>query len=225
MTALTPRRAAHRGSARASFRSDRVPRRAAARDGAPGGLVAVLRAVAVGAAVGALALVAGLALVLVVVPKATGSVPLTVLTQSMEPTLPPGTLVVVRPTDADDVAIGDVVTYQLRSGDPTVVTHRVVGRTTTSDGSRAFVLQGDGNAEPDAAPVIPAQVRGVVWYSVPLVGWANQAVNGSRSWLVPLLAGLLIAYGAVSVTIGVVQSVRRQNRGARHAARRSAAHP
>ena len=49
------------------------------------------------------------------------------LTSSMEPGLPPGTLVIVKPIDPVDVRIGTVITYQLESGKPTVVTHRDCG--------------------------------------------------------------------------------------------------
>lgn len=52
------------------------------------GARAVVHAVVLGVSTGLLLLVAALAVVLIVVPKATGSMPLTVLTQSMEPTLP-----------------------------------------------------------------------------------------------------------------------------------------
>jgi len=174
------------------------------------GWKAVVRAVMLGLSTGLLLLVAGLAVVLIVVPKATGSTPLTVLTQSMDPTLPPGTLLVVRPTPVEDIRIGDVVTYQITSGQPAVISHRVVSVASSSDGSRTFTLKGDNNALPDPAPVTAAQVRGVVWYSLPDVGVVNQLVNGSRSWLVPAIAGVLLAYGAVMVTIGTVSAVRRR---------------
>ncbi|WP_144714719.1 signal peptidase I [Curtobacterium pusillum] len=174
---------------------------------------AVVHALALGLSTGLLVIVAGLAVVLIVVPKATGSTPLTVLTQSMEPTLPPGTLLVVRPTPVADIRIGDVVTYQITSGQPAVVSHRVVSIASSSDGSRTFTLKGDNNALPDPAPVTAAQIRGVVWYSLPDVGRVNQLVNGSRSWLVPAIAGVLLAYGAVMVTIGVVGAVRRRRAG------------
>ncbi|WP_260236068.1 signal peptidase I [Curtobacterium sp. ZW137] len=169
-----------------------------------------MHAVVLGASTGLLLLVAGLAVVLIVIPKASGSTPLTVLTQSMEPTLPPGTLIVVRPTPIADIHVGDVVTYQIVSGQPAVISHRVVSIASSSDGSRTFVLKGDNNAAPDAQPVTAAQVRGVVWYSVPEVGYVNQLVNGSRSWLIPAVAGVLLAYSAVTVTVGVVSSVRRR---------------
>ncbi|WIE64111.1 signal peptidase I [Curtobacterium sp. MCLR17_036] len=180
----------------------------------------VARAVAGGLGVGLLLLLAGLAAVLVVVPKATGSVPLTVLTESMEPTLPAGTLLVVRPTPPDDIAAGDVVTYQAVSGEQVLVSHRVVAVARSSDGASTFTTKGDANAEADA-PVSSAQVRGVVWYSVPAVGYVNQAVNGARGWLVPTVAVALIAWGAVLVTRGVVAAVRRSSGQRRHGRRRS----
>ncbi|MBT1607965.1 signal peptidase I [Curtobacterium flaccumfaciens pv. betae] len=171
---------------------------------------AVVHAVVLGLSTGLLLLVAALAVVLIVVPKATGSMPLTVLTQSMEPTLPPGTLLVVRPTPIDDIRVGDVVTYQIVSGQPAVVSHRVVSVSSSSDGERTFVLKGDNNAEADPAPVTAVQIRGVVWYSVPEIGIVNQVVNGSRSWLIPTVAGVLLTYGAVMMSAGFVSAARRR---------------
>src|SRR3954471_3578468 len=62
--------------------------------------------------------VVALALAVIVIPAVTHAVPLTVLTSSMEPGLPPGTLLIVRPVDPADLRIGDVATYQIRSGEP-----------------------------------------------------------------------------------------------------------
>lgn len=197
------------GAARAA-RPSRAPRPPRASREPRTGWRAVAHALALGLTTGLLVIVAGLAVVLIVVPKATGSTPLTVLTQSMDPTLPPGTLLVVRPTQADDIRIGDVVTYQITSGQPAVISHRVTAVQSSSDGSRTFTLKGDNNALADPAPVTAAQVRGVVWYSLPDVGLVNQLVNGSRSWLVPAIAGVLLAYGAVMIAIGTVSSARRR---------------
>ena len=182
----------------------------------PRGAVAqLLRAVGVGLSVGILLLVVALAGVLLVVPKATGSVPLTILTQSMEPTLPPGTLIVVRPVDTEALEVGDVATYQIRSGDPAVITHRITTVSSASDGSRSFTFQGDNNASPDSLPVAPGQIQGEVWYSVPLVGWANQAVNGqARGWIIPAAAVALLAYAAVTIVTGAVQARRRRRASA-----------
>jgi signal peptidase len=171
----------------------------------------ILGAAGVGLSVGILLIVVALAAVLLVVPKVTGSVPLTILTQSMEPTLPPGTLIVVRPVDTDDLQVGDVATYQIRSGEAAVITHRITAVASESDGTRSFTFQGDNNAEPDSKAVTPAQIQGEVWYSVPLVGWANQAVNGqARGWIIPAAAVGLLVYAAVTILTGAVQARRRR---------------
>lgn len=163
----------------------------------------ILNAIALGLSGGFLALVVLLAAAVIVVPLATGSIPLTVLTSSMEPKLPPGTLVIVKPTPVNEIRVGDVMTYQLYSGRPEVVTHRVVERIVATDGTTSFITQGDANAVPDQNPVQEVQVRGTVWYSVPLLGWVNTWLTGERrATVVPILAGLLFLYAAWMLVAG-----------------------
>ena len=162
-----------------------------------------------------LLLVIALALLLIVVPKVTGSTPLTVLTSSMEPTLPPGTLIIVRPVTPDEIRIGDVVTYQIRSGEPGVITHRVTAISSSSAGGRTFTFTGDNNSVADADQVLPVQIQGRLWYSVPWVGWVNNAVNGqSRAWVVPIVAVLLLAYAGYMFASGAVSVLRTRRRRA-----------
>jgi signal peptidase len=167
------------------------------------------RALRRGVSWGVLALVAGLAVLVLGIPLATGSTPLAVLTPSMEPALPPGTLVVVRPTAPEDVHLGDVLTYQMRAGNPDVVSHRVVEIHHVSTGELEFVTQGDNNAVPDSKPVTTPQIKGTVWYSVPFVGWTSILVGTYGDWLAPLAGGLLLVYGAVQLISGTVGRVRR----------------
>lgn len=157
--------------------------------------------------------VLGLGLALVVVPKATGSVPLTVLTGSMRPTYPPGSVLVVRPTPAEELRIGDAITYQARSGDPALVTHRVVAIILGTDGSRSFVTQGDANDAPDPAPVVAGQVRGRVWYAVPYLGRVTTWLTAPRRELATgVVAGGLLGYGAVLVLTGLRPSRAKHRR-------------
>ncbi|WP_167041688.1 signal peptidase I [Salinibacterium sp. ZJ454] len=159
-------------------------------------------------------LVLALAAAVIVVPAATGSVPLTVLTSSMEPTLPPGTLIVVRPVETGDIRIGDAITYQIESGKPAVVTHRVISISSSSDGSKTFTTQGDNNGAPDAEPVVSEQVRGKVWYSVPWIGYVNQAVNGeNRSWIIPTIAGALFLYAGYMMASAVAGALKKRRAG------------
>lgn len=149
------------------------------------------------AATGLVLLVAALA---VVVPLASGSQTYTILTQSMEPTYPPGTLIVVRPTAMDDLRVGDVITYQIRPGDPTVVTHRIQARQVSSAGTYAFVTMGDNNAVPDQAVVTEAQVRGSVWYALPWIGnFAAQRASPVGT-LLPVVGAALLAWSLYLLT-------------------------
>ncbi|MCC2333735.1 signal peptidase I [Cellulomonas wangsupingiae] len=138
------------------------------------------------------------AAVVTVVPRLIGAVPLTVLSGSMEPTISAGDLVVVRPTDPADLRIGDVVTVQPVSDDPTLVTHRIVGVTHGSDGIAGFVTQGDANEHADE-PVVPEQVMGRVVYTVPLVG---HVTHGTWGPYVAAAVGVgLVVYGVVMVAL------------------------
>ncbi len=137
--------------------------------------------------------------VAVLIPRIMGATPYTILTGSMRPDFPPGTLVVVRPVKADAIRVGDVVTYQLESGKPQVVTHRVVavGVSMKDPDARSFRTQGDANDVPDELPVRPVQIRGRLLYAVPHLGRVSNTLNNDQREVATLLvAGGLAAYAA-----------------------------
>lgn len=165
-----------------------------------------------GLSAGLLAFLGLVGALVIVIPAVSGSTPMTILTNSMAPTYPPGTLVVVKPIDADQIRIGDAITYQLKSGEPEVVTHRVVAISST-DGETTFTTKGDNNGAADSLPVRPVQVRGTVWYAVPYIGYVNTLVNGdSRAVVVPIIAVGLFAYAGWMLASGITQSTRRRRR-------------
>ncbi len=171
--------------------------------------------IGLGLSFGLLAFVLLLAVLVVLVPAVTRSTPYTILTSSMEPGLPPGTLVIVKPIDPVDIKIGTVVTYQLDSGEAAVVTHRVVEiqGPNLPGADPSFITKGDANSAPDAKPVMAVQVRGAVWYSVPLIGWVNNIVNGDlRSVVIPVVAGLLFLYAGWSIVTSRIDKRRRRQR-------------
>ncbi|MEV5002016.1 signal peptidase I [Nocardioides sp. LML1-1-1.1] len=148
----------------------------------------------------------------VLVPRLAGATPYTVLTGSMEPKYPPGTLVVVKPVAFDDIAIGDVITYQRESGKDDVVTHRVVGSGNRFDGKRVLTTQGDANQVADRNPVQEVQVRGRLWYSVPYLGYVNTALSGrQRQWAVWAVSAGLVGYAAY-MFVGALRDRRRTRR-------------
>lgn len=143
----------------------------------------------------------GIALVVtvaVLVPRIGDATPYAVLTGSMRPDYPPGTLVVVRPVAPEEVGVGDVVTYQLASGEQVVVTHRVVAVSANLAGERMFITQGDANEVPDEEPVRPVQLRGRLWYSVPYVGHLTRLLTARERQLATYgAAGALGCYAIV----------------------------
>ncbi|QJY46346.1 signal peptidase I [Pseudonocardia broussonetiae] len=163
----------------------------------------------------ALFVVAAVALALAVaaVPAVAGASTLTVLSGSMEPTLPVGSVVVVRPRPAGEVGVGDVVTFLARdpgSAETRVVTHRVVE---VLDGP-AFRTRGDANPDPDPGVVAAADLRGVEWYVVPWVGGAMAALRTP--------VGLLVGGGVLLLLLGAglllpAARPRADDRGARMA--------
>jgi signal peptidase len=161
---------------------------------------------------GFVGLVASIGAVTLVVPATVGATPLAVLTPSMEPTFPVGTLVVVKPTPVEEIRLGDVITYQIKPGDPALVTHRVVEVRSISTGETQFLTRGDNNDATDPTVVIADQLKGKVWYSVPLAGFISMAVGASVGpVLVPLVGVALLGYAGYTV-IGGIASSRRQKR-------------
>jgi len=159
-----------------------------------------------------LSIVVLLVLLVLVIPRLLGAVPLAVLTSSMEPSLPPGTLVVSQPLDPAEVGIGDVITYQPEAGNRSLITHRVISVGYGADG-QTFVLQGD-NSEAADDPIIEDQVMGKVIYSVPLVGYLTSALpTADRAWVITGIGGILVAYSlflvAGTVRTKVAASSRR----------------
>lgn len=172
----------------------------------------VFGAIGTGLMTGLLIAILGIAALAIVVPAATGSTALTVMTSSMEPGLPPGTMVVVRPTDVSEIVPGDVITYQLSSGEPTLVTHRVTQRLLTADGEPLFITKGDNNPAEDLSPVQPVQVRGTVWYSIPYIGWLTNVITGDiRGLIIPVAAIGLFGY-AVWMLISWIRDRARKAR-------------
>ena len=176
----------------------------------------VLHYLGVGLSAGLLAVVALVGVMVIVVPFATGSTPMTVLTNSMLQSYPPGTLIIVKPIDPAAIRIGDAITYQIESGKPAVVTHRVTTIISSTATGLSFITKGDNNAVADDAAVLPVQVRGAVWYSVPWIGYANSLVNGEhRAWIVPAIAIALFLYAGYMFASGLAGRARKRRRAQR----------
>ena len=139
-------------------------------------------------------LLVALAVAVVVVPKVNDGAALTVLTGSMEPTISPGDMIVVEGVKYPDqeIMIGDVVTFMPNPQDPTLVTHRVIGKAISPENNEvSFVTQGDANSAVDD-PIAATQIRGKLMYTIPYLGWVTNWLT--RHMAIALTGvGLLVA--------------------------------
>jgi signal peptidase len=121
-----------------------------------------------------------------------------VLSGSMEPALPVGSLAVVRPVDGDDVRRGDVVTFGHPKLPGALVTHRVVG-VTRRGGELLLRTKGDANARRDSWVVRSRSDLAREVLDVPLLGYPLTWASGSGARRVAFaifclaLLGLLLA--------------------------------
>ena len=89
-------------------------------------------------------------------------------TGSMSPTIPAGSLAVVREIVASEVRVGDVVTVDRAGALP--ITHRVTSVAPAGGGLVSITLRGDANPSDDPAPYLVSRVRIVLW-SIPQLAY------------------------------------------------------
>jgi hypothetical protein len=84
-----------------------------------------------------------------------------------------------------------------------------VGETRDGGGGRMLITRGDANDTADPDPVIEAQVRGVVVYAVPVLGYPGTLVSGeTRSLLVAAVGAAVVLYGVAALVVDLVRSRR-----------------
>lgn len=103
-----------------------------------------------------------------------GCRPYVVMSGSMEPGIPTGSLVWIN-ENRRDAAVGDVIAFRL--GD-IVVTHRVAG---VDDGGN-LITKGDANVSADLSPVPSSSVVGTYLLHIPKVGYVVAAVQDAVRW-------------------------------------------
>jgi signal peptidase len=158
---------------------------------------------------GLLAVVAFAVTVLIILPRATHGAALTVLTGSMTPGIPVGSVVIDRPVDPATLKVGDIATYQKTAGKAEYITHRIVA-INTSTTPETFTFKGDANPGPDIDPVPATAIRGKVWFHVPYLGAIRDSIQSHGMRGLALLAAVLglVGFGAYQVVSGIKQRGR-----------------
>ena len=112
----------------------------------------------------------------------------TVLSGSMEPTYPTGSLLYVRKTAPEEVTVGQPITFVLNE-DLVVATHRVIA---IDAENQYFYTKGDANEAADGAPVHFNNLIGVPVFHVPYLGYVANYVQKPPGLYVTIAAGAVL---------------------------------
>ena len=102
-----------------------------------------------------------------VIPKVAGYEGYVVVSGSMEPAIPVGSIVFSKETDPSTLQTGDVIVFVDESRCTTPITHRVVSNDTAAG---TIVTKGDANEREDLNPVTYSNVIGKVAVHIPKAG-------------------------------------------------------
>ena len=116
----------------------------------------------------------------------------TVLSGSMEPNLPVGSLIYVTDKDPKDLKPGDVITYM--ASEKVVVTHRIVEVVPDENDPNVlrFRTKGDANNSEDEGLVHSNNILGSPIFHIPLLGYVSSYIQNPPGMYVAIGAGALI---------------------------------
>lgn len=120
------------------------------------------------------------------VPKFFGIVPYVILSGSMEPGIPTGSVVYIDTHDKD-VHEGDIIAFQSGAGKGAMVTHRAVK--INDDGT--ITTKGDNNEVEDLAPLSPEYVVGKYTFHIPKLGAIMNELDNKKK--IVIAAFLILA--------------------------------
>ena len=136
-------------------------------------------------------LVVLLALALVGV-RLVGLHPYVVLSGSMEPTYPVGSLIYVKPVDYQELQVGDPITYMLN--EDTVVTHRIIEVLADEEDPDTirYFTKGDANEAADGTSVHYKNIIGKPVFSVPYLGYVSNYIQNPPGTYLATAAGAFL---------------------------------
>lgn len=129
-----------------------------------------------------LAVLAGI----LIIPKVMGYEEMAVLTGSMEPNYPVGSLIFVKEVDPENLKVGDVITYRL--DEDTVVTHRIVE---INQEEQTVTTKGDANSDNDGSPVFYSNIVGKAHFNIPYLGFIAMNIKTPKGIIA--VCGVLVA--------------------------------
>ena len=129
------------------------------------------------------------------VPSLGGMFPMIVLTDSMYPEIESGDLILCHTLEAEEVKVGDVITFYDPMGNGTsVVTHRVL-EITEKDGRPQFITKGDNNNVEDQVPVEAEDLIGIYQKRIPKAGNVAMFMQTTPGLIVCVVCPIILLVG------------------------------
>lgn len=99
--------------------------------------------------------------------------PIAIVSNSMYPIYQRGDAVIIEHINKDNLKTlekGNIIEYILEGK---IITHRIVDISEDKDGKTQYITKGDNNNAPDTKPVYEEQIKGIVRWYVPKVGYPS----------------------------------------------------
>jgi len=130
-----------------------------------------------------------------------------VYTGSMEPAIPVGSIVVIKPANPETLKINDIICFKIESESATTVTHRIVNIT-----SEGFITKGDANEDPDTWIVRKENVVGKVIAVIPYIGYLGHFVRTPAGFilLIVIPATILILLEIKNITKEIKRKAKNE---------------
>lgn len=110
-----------------------------------------------------------------------------VISGSMEPEYPVGSLIYVKEVEPTEIDVGDVITYVLPSETPS--THRVVR---IDEENQLFYTKGDANKTEDGAPVHFKNLIGTPVFKIPYLGYVAYYIQHPPGMFIAIAIGAVL---------------------------------
>ena len=119
----------------------------------------------------------------------------------MEPAIPVGSIVVIKPANPNTLKIGDIICFKIKSESSTTVTHRIFNIT-----DEGFITKGDANEDPDQWIIKKENIIGKVIAVIPYLGYLGHFVR------TPIEFTLLIIIPATLLIILEIKNIIKETK-------------
>ena len=136
-----------------------------------------------------------------------------VVSGSMEPTIPTGSLILTKGVETKDLRSGDIIAFTSPTDANKTITHRIES---VSSNGQSFTTKGDNNGSADAWVVSAENIKGEYIYGVPYVGyaieWARSPIGFAVVIGIPAL--VFIFFQIKKIREGINEEVEKRSQKA-----------